>query len=610
MNILTAMRERLDQLAVFAELDVEPAGLPAGAAALSDASVLEVLRHVTAIANDAERLQSVIAGVAATRSRRDQGHSGLAAGQGHASPAALIQSITGGSRADALRQLRVGAALLDEGSVEPTDADTAEPAGTGAPGADPSGVGESTRKPWHAPLRVALLEGRLTPSQHDAIRGGLGEPEAEGVDRTSAALAWSVAAETLVEEAVAGASVEELRSRARQMRDILDPTGAACRFQGRYEKRSIRMWIDQHGQHHGHITFDDEMALFVRSMFAAALRPRRGGPRFITDAERAAAADLVDDPRTNEQLEYDLLVDVLRAGAVAEAADVFGVRQPGVRMVIVKDQTSARDPLGRMIATGHAEDGGDALPGPIIDRAVCQHGSIDVTVDSRGNPLDLGREQRLFSAKQKLALAIRDGGCAGIGCPVPAAYCESHHIDHVAHGGRTDIDRGILLCRFHHMQLHNNGWRIVRDGLGAFILIPPPGHRSPDGTETPPRQLRTKAPWAWAWDPPPPPQRPPWRTPSSPPAPPGAAGAVPPTLAAPAMASHSRSNTPAPTAGSATAPAPAIAPATAAGPTASRGDAASPQPGSADQVDATPRSTISMPALPRAATMPASSLTS
>ncbi|WP_300592269.1 HNH endonuclease signature motif containing protein [Microbacterium sp.] len=536
MNILTAMRERLDQLAVFAELDVEPTGLPAGAAALSDASVLEVLRHVTAIANDAERLQSVVAGVAATRSRREQGHSGLAAGQGHASPAALIQSITGGSRADALRQLRVGAALLDEGgaSAAPMDAESGDPAGDGGDGddalslnADLPSTAASAREPWHAPLRVALLEGRLTPAQHDAIRGGLGEPDAEDIDPASAALAWSVAAGTLVDEAVEGASVEELRSRARQMRDILDPTGAACRFQNRYEKRSIRMWIDQHGQHHGHIAFDDEMALFVRSMFAAALRPRRGGPRFVTDAERVAAADLIADPRTNEQLEYDLLVDVLRAGAVAEAADVFGVRQPGVRMVIVKDQAGARDPLGRMIATGHAEDGGDAFPGAIIDRALCQHGSVDVTVDSRGNPLDLGREQRLFSAKQKLALAIRDGGCAGIGCSVPAAYCESHHIDHVAAGGRTDIDRGILLCRFHHMQLHNNGWRIVRDGLGPFILIPPPGHRSPDGTETPPRRLRTKAPWAWAWDPPPPPERPPWRTPPSPPAQPGAAPAEP-----------------------------------------------------------------------------------
>merc|ERR1712034_204660 len=81
------------------------------------------------------------------------------------------------------------------------------------------------------------------------------------------------------------------------------------------------------------------------------------------------------------------------------------------------------------------------------------------------------------------------------------------------------------------MQLHNNGWRIVRDGLGPFILIPPPGHRSPDGTETQPRRLRTNAPWAWAWDPPAPPQRPPWRIPPAPTAPPGAAGLAPPTPA-------------------------------------------------------------------------------
>ena len=157
MNILTAMRERLDLLAVFAELDVEPTGLPTGAAALSDASVLEVLRHVTAIANDAERLQSVIAGVAATRSRREQGHSGLAAGQGHASPAALIQSITGGSRADALRQLRVGAALLDEGETSGAPADAGSSGahdhdGAPSPDVDPLSAAPSVREPWHAPL--------------------------------------------------------------------------------------------------------------------------------------------------------------------------------------------------------------------------------------------------------------------------------------------------------------------------------------------------------------------------------------------------------------------------------------------------------------------------
>ena len=140
MNILTAMRERLDRLAVFAELDVEPAGLPQGAAALSDASVLEVLREVTGIANDAERLQSVVAGVAAQRSKRENGHSGLAATQGHASPVALVQSITGGTRADALRQVRVGQSLLD-GASSDAGGDSGNGTDAGADSHDAGGPG-------------------------------------------------------------------------------------------------------------------------------------------------------------------------------------------------------------------------------------------------------------------------------------------------------------------------------------------------------------------------------------------------------------------------------------------------------------------------------------
>ena len=97
------------------------------------------------------------------------------------------------------------------------------------------------------------------------------------------------------------------------------------------------------------------------------------------------------------------------------------------------------------------------------------------TLDPHGNPLHLGREARLFSAKQRLALAVRDGGCRWKDCDRPAGYCEAHHIDPYSEGGRTDIDRGILLCRWHHMQLHHGGWRITRTGKDDFLLHPPEG---------------------------------------------------------------------------------------------------------------------------------------
>lgn len=484
MNILTGMRERIDRLSACSELNVDASELPSSAVELSDESVVELLRDIAALANDAVRLQALLAGVAARRSRREHGHSGLAATHGHTTPASLIQSITGGTSADAKRQVRVGTALLE------TPAPTVETDAAAPP-----------RRVWHESLRKALLAKRITAEQHDAIRSGLGAPPDDSDDTAEA---WSLASARLA-DAAATMAVEDLAARARAMRDTLDATGAEERHARRYESRSFRMWIDGDGQHRARIAFDDEMALWVHSLRAAALRPRRGGPRFVTSAERAQGSALIEDPRTNEQLEYDLIMDTIRAGAIAEAADVFGARQPGVRMVVVKDAVGPRDALGRLLAVGHAEDGGQSLPGSVIDRSLCMNGATEVTVDSCGNPLDVGREHRLFTAKQRIALAVRDGGCVWPGCARPASYCEAHHCDHfVEDNGRTDIDRGVLLCRFHHLLLHNRGWKITRDRKGPFVLHPPPG----DGT---PIVLTSKAPWTWAWDPPPPPDRAGWR---------------------------------------------------------------------------------------------------
>src|SRR5690606_28264381 len=122
---------------------------------------------------------------------------------------------------------------------------------------------------------------------------------------------------------------------------------------------------------------------------------------------------------------------------------------------------------------------------------ICDSGTAPISVDARGNPLNVGREQRLFTSKQRTALALRDGGCRWHGCDRPASYCESHHIDHYSEGGRTDIDRGILLCRFHHMALHNGGSWIKRDGKGDFVLH----HRSGRSVVLKPRLALS---YAWA----------------------------------------------------------------------------------------------------------------
>ncbi len=345
---------------------------------------------------------------------------------------------------------------------------------------------------WHAPLSAALMRGTLSSAQHDVILHGLGEPPAGGDD------AWRLAADQLIAEAPER-TVEDLARAARTVRDLLDPEGAARRFDERFGARSWRMWTDRDGVMRGSIVFDDHGGTWAQTIIDAALRPRHGGPRFVDPAEKARAQDLVDDPRSNDQLAYDLMLDTLRAGALADAETVFGTRQAGIRIVVSEAALSTVDAGGPAVAL--TEDHRAALPAWLAAQTACDSGSVDCTVDRAGNPLYLGREQRLFSSKQRLALAIRDGGCRWKGCDRPASYCEAHHIDHfVRDEGCTDIDRGILLCRFHHMQLHHGGWRITRTKLDDFVLHSPDGSASVD--------LRPPLPLRHAWgDLAPPPKR-------------------------------------------------------------------------------------------------------
>ncbi|WP_404431362.1 HNH endonuclease [Microbacterium lacus] len=489
MATLLTLLEHFETRCGRSLLDVEVADLPSVLRASDTDAVVEGVAEASRVINALQCLVAVGAGVIAERSTRDLGHTGAAAVRGHRTAVDLVQSVSGGTRADAVRAVRVGESLVqgvvDESSV--ADAATL--------------TSSEPMRSWFAVVSDALLRGTLTTAQHDAIRRGLGEPPVPvgGSEPDSEAVeAWGIAGEQLIR--LAGeVAVEELGRAARQMRDSLDAVGAEERHQRRYLGRSFRTWVDADGVRRITIVCDDEGGEWVASVEASALRPRRGGPRFVDSAEVAAASALASDPRTNEQLAYDLVMGMFMAGALAEASAVFGARQPGVRMVIVKDLVGPRDHFGRLLAVGHYDDGGNAIAGSQIDRALCNTGYRDITVDAGGNPLDVGRELRLYSTSQRIALAARDGGCMWTGCRVPASYCEAHHIDHwCEHNGRTDIDRGILLCRFHHMALHNQGFRITREGKGAFVLEPPPD--SPVSSVI----LASKSAIAWAWDPPPP----------------------------------------------------------------------------------------------------------
>ncbi|MET0989410.1 MAG: HNH endonuclease signature motif containing protein, partial [Glaciihabitans sp.] len=114
-----------------------------------------------------------------------------------------------------------------------------------------------------------------------------------------------------------------------------------------------------------------------------------------------------------------------------------------------------------------------------IARLACTGSTSTITFDENGQPIDVSSEQRLFGRKQRHGLSARDGGCMWTDasgahtCDRPPSWTEAHHVEQWDRdGGKTTILNGILLCKYHHLTLHNDGWEIHRVGT-RYWLIPP-----------------------------------------------------------------------------------------------------------------------------------------
>jgi hypothetical protein len=102
-----------------------------------------------------------------------------------------------------------------------------------------------------------------------------------------------------------------------------------------------------------------------------------------------------------------------------------------------------------------ALDTGARISAEQARRLACTAGLIPMVLDGDSVPLDLGRERRLFSKHQRIALAHQYGGCAAINCDRPPAWTETHHLHAWHEGGRTDLSSGIPLCPPHHHMADN-----------------------------------------------------------------------------------------------------------------------------------------------------------
>ncbi|WP_182112061.1 MULTISPECIES: HNH endonuclease signature motif containing protein [unclassified Actinotalea] len=219
---------------------------------------------------------------------------------------------------------------------------------------------------------------------------------------------------------------------------------------------------------------------------------RMAGHRLRLALEAVSPRPGKDDDRSHEQRRADALDTIAeKILALPETGSGAAVR-PHVSFLMDAQTWAGLRALraaGKLDATGAAASGAtehlnpdtasfapvtleDGTPVPIseVARALCDCDLTRVVMDADTMPLDIGRTQRTYTGVQRRAVIARDRGCSWPDCGAEARWGEVHHIRWWERdNGPTSLTNGVLLCVFHHHEVHRRDLTITRQ--------PGPGRR-------------------------------------------------------------------------------------------------------------------------------------
>jgi hypothetical protein len=408
--------------------------------AMTDDEVCEFTGAIEGLGRFVDAARVTAAGEIDDRSRRTLGTEGLAYRNGCSRSAYFLERLTRISQAEATRRIRVGKELRSRSALD------------GSP------------LPAPYPLVSKSIE-----------RGDIGIDAAVAIaknlsDASLVATPWQLeAAEAdLVAEAMT-LSADLVADQAAVWRTALDPDGSKPRLE---RIRAKRRFVIGHENLDGLTPFSG----LAEPLFAATLRaaiadrtaPSRR-PRFLSSDDLPEGVDTIDDiaddPRSRDQRSYDVLVGLLTAGIRSDSATSGPLHSTATVTVVVRASDLATE-------NGPAwlDDIREPISAALAAEIGCDSGVTLIGVGDKGQPLWMGRRERYFTAAQRKALALRDGGCVWPGCKAPPSWCHAHHVIPWQQDGPTDIDNGVLLCSFHHHLLHQGDYRMrMVDGLPQLL---------------------------------------------------------------------------------------------------------------------------------------------
>lgn len=408
----------------FSLAAVDVAAVPARAfegadlAGLQRGELMALMRLVGEVKGACDRLVANVAGEVARRSGPEDGAGGFARQQGFPSAEQLVASVLGAAPAEGHTLVRAGQAL-------------------GAQGA----IGEGLREGSISVAKADLIARSLAP-----LDGDTSEIEAR-LTRAAGRLDYR-------------------RLKLACSREVarFDAANKEAVEKRHYEQRSVEVTEDASGKIHVHAELDAVAGAAFRTYMDAQVKASFQNRREPRD-EGGAREGGVLDSRTATQVRADALMALIAHGLDCESP------ASGVKATIIVRIDADQLEREQGVATC------DALATPISLTALRQL-AMDATVmrmvvNAKSQVLDFGREQRLFTWSQRMALAERDGGCAK--CHAPISHCIAHHIRWWKRdAGPTDIANGVLLCVRCHTSIHRDGWGITVDAENRVWFTPPP----------------------------------------------------------------------------------------------------------------------------------------
>ncbi|WES65705.1 DUF222 domain-containing protein [Microbacter sp. GSS18] len=406
--------------------------------------LIEVNNALADVRRATDGVQSAVAAEIARESRPELGPEGLARKQGFRNPTTLIATTLGTTAGEAVQFVRVGEATAPRTTLT----------GETAPAKHPH-VAEGTNGGVLGTRAAAMIVAMLDRA---ALR-------ADPADLDDAERILVAQAENL--------SLDQLSKLIARAEAHLDPDGIEPRERDTRGERALRMF-ERDGMVHLTGQFDIADGAVVKTAIETLVTADfRRGERRPTVLERGQATR-DEDLRSLPQRQADALTQLARHMLGCEHND-----QPiaGATVVVRMNVDDLEN------GTGHALiDGIDTPVSIATARRLAAGGRvIPCVLDGSGEILDWGREKRLFTKAQRLALVERDGGCAK--CGAPPGLTRAHHIRWWSRdAGPTDLSNAVLLCESCHHHIHDNGWdiRILGGRIAGSVWFIPPRHVDPD----------------------------------------------------------------------------------------------------------------------------------